>query len=638
MKRITVILFLFINLLQAQSLNMGEMNNSDLDKLRESLKEEQKFEFDNSGDNIESFEDIESLPVKIDENEYLNTIDNKYFGYNYFKTEINFFDNIPTPSDFKLGAGDEIIISMWGEINSREKFIINKEGLIYYKNIGFINISNKTIDEAEKLLSTELSKIYSTLNDSKNSTKLMLELGKLKSLNIYFSGEINKPGIQLVHPFSDIFAALVQAGGVNIEGSLRNIQLIRNNEKIDTIDFYSFFTKGSNNFANLRLVDGDIIHVPAIKERIEIKGSVLRPGFYELLADDKLSDIIGYAAGLEARASSIIVIDTITPIDKRTSQDNIISSMNIDLKSPGKTSLNNGDVVTVRDVGDSSSKVEIYGRVKVPGKYSSLNMSLKDILDIAGGFDDPIFRQTIKTDEISILRKNSKQFYSDEFKVAYKDAESFLLNVDDKIFVYEDINYRNNFTYRIEGQVNKPGTYPLVKGITVEDALRLAGGLTELSSYGSLIVSQEFTQLNDLEEEVTVTQNVANVSLDFELGANSVINALPFENVVKVEGNVYKPGLVAFERGLTMSGAIVQAGGYKPYSIKRSAYVVRTNGEIDKANIFNGRTKRLNPGDTVIVPVEPNPSDFDITTFIADLSTTLANIAAILLIVDNQTD
>ena len=239
MKRITVILFLFINLLQAQSLNMGGMNNSDLDKLRESLKEEQKFEFDNSGDNIESFEDIESLPVEIDENEYLNTLDNKYFGYNYFKTEINFFDNIPTPSDFKLGAGDEIIISMWGEINSREKFIINKEGLIYYKNIGFINISNKTIDEAEKLLSTELSKIYSTLNDSKNSTKLMLELGKLKSLNIYFSGEINKPGIQLVHPFSDIFAALVQAGGVNIEGSLRNVQIIRKNKVIENLDFYS---------------------------------------------------------------------------------------------------------------------------------------------------------------------------------------------------------------------------------------------------------------------------------------------------------------------------------------------------------------------------------------------------------------
>ena len=87
-----------------------------------------------------------------------------------------------------------------------------------------------------------------------------------------------------------------------------------------------------------------------------------------------------------------------------------------------------------------------------------------------------------------------------------------------------------------------------------------------------------------------------------------------------------------------MAQAIIQAGGYKPYSMKKRTYVRRANGEIDKANLFRGRTKRLLPGDTVVVPVDPNPSDFDITTFVADLSTTLANIAAILLIVDNQTD
>ena len=85
-----------------------------------------------------------------------------------------------------------------------------------------------------------------------------------------------------------------------------------------------------------------------------------------------------------------------------------------------------------------------------------------------------------------------------------------------------------------------------------------------------------------------------------------------------------------------MTQAIVQAGGYKPYSIKRSTYVKRANGEIDKVNIFGGRAKRLMPGDQVFVPLDPNPSDFDITTFLADLASTLANIAAILIIVDNQ--
>ena len=638
MKKITVVLFLFINLLRAQNLDIEKMSNSDLDKFKERLRQEEKFESDSPDNNFKSSSDVESLSVEIDKNENLKKIDNKYFGYNYFKTEINFFDNIPTPSDFKLGAGDEIILSLWGEINLREKFIINKEGLIYYKNIGFINNSNKTIDEAEELLSNELSKIYSTINDSENSTKLMLELGKLKSLNIYFSGEINKPGIQLVHPFSDIFAALVQVGGVNVEGSLRNIQLIRNNEKIDTIDLYSFFTKGSNDFSNLRLVDGDIIHVPPIQDRIEIKGSVLRPGFYELIADDSLKDIIGYAAGLEARASSVVTVDTITPIDKRTSQDNIISSMNIDLKNSAKISLNNGDTITVRDVGDSSSKVQIFGRIKVPGEYSSINMSLRDILDIAGGFDDPIFRQTINTDEILVLRKDKNQFYGKEFVVKYKDAESFSLNVDDKIFVYEDINYKNSSTYRVEGQVNKPGTYPLIKGITLREALKLAGGLTELTSYNHLLISQEFTELNELDEEVTTLKKVANPSLDFELGENSVINALPYENVVKVEGNVFNPGLVAYSKGLTMSQAINQAGGFMTNSLKRKSYVIKANGQIENARTFLGRTQRLDPGDTIIVPLNSNPSEFDITTFIADLSTTLANIAAILLIVDNQTN
>ena len=209
---------------------------------------------------------------------------------------------------------------------------------------------------------------------------------------------------------------------------------------------------------------------------------------------------------------------------------------------------------------------------------------------------------------------------------------------NDKIFVYEDINYRNSLTYRVEGEVNKPGTYPLTTGTTLVQALEKAQGLTELSTLDNIIIYQEFTEFSEDGIEFTQVKDVANVSLDFVLGPNSVIKALPFENVINVEGNVYSPGLVAYNRGMTMSQAIIQAGGYKPYSMKNRAYVRKANGEIDKANLFRGRTKRLSPGDTVVVPEDPNPSDFDITTFVADLSTTLANIAAILLIVDNQTN
>ena len=631
MKVLLSTLFLFLSFLHAQ-VSISDINkvaNSQLDEIRNELQ---------SGLNEVKNEsnDVISNPVVIT-NDDVELVENEYFGYNYFKSEINFFDNVPTPSDFRLGAGDEIIISLWGETNSREKFIINKEGLIYYENIGFINLSNKTLEEAENLLVNELSSIYSTLNDNENSSQLMVELGKLKSLNIYFSGEISKPGIQLVHPFSDIFVAIIQAGGVSKEGSLRNIKVIRSGNIISTIDFYKFFNEGLGSFSDLRLIDGDTIHIPAIKNRVKIEGAVLRPGFYELLPSDNLNNLINYAAGLEATASSILTVDTIVPLENRKSQDNIVSSININLNNQEQISLNNGDKIIVREIGPSDSKVEIFGRVKVPGEYSALNMSLKDLLDFSGGFDDPVYRKTIN-DDIVILRLDENQYYGKEFNINYKDAHLFDLEINDKIFVYESSNYSNSFSYTIEGEVALPGTYPLKDGLTLNEAIQFAGGVTEIGSINSVSVTKKLTTLDINGNNINEIERVSNIDLDFQITDNNTITILPKTNVIKVTGNVYNPGFIAHQsgKGMSLTNAVELAGGYKPNSIKKASYVVRANGEIEQVNIFNGRAKRIFPGDAIFVPVDPNPNEFDITSFVADLSSTLANIAAILVIADNN--
>ncbi len=633
MKNINVIFILFLSTIFAQVSvsDLNRLSNQQLDAIRAELQ--------SNTQQVNDISEVEntSAPVLITPMD--NIISEEYFGYNYLKKDISFFDNVPTPADYKLGPGDEIIISLWGENNSRESFTLNKDGMIYYNNIGFINLSNNTLESAEILLTEELSRIYSTLKDINNPTTLMLELGQLKSINIYFSGHIENPGINLVHPFSDIFSAIVQAGGIDNNGSLRTVQLIRNNQIITTVDFYSFFMNGTNTFSNIKLIDGDTIHIPSFKNRISISGEVNRPSSYELLSNESILDLIGYASGFSSDASSTLILNQIIPVEKRFSDDNARTSIALDFKNSKSTSLNNGDNVKVLPISDVDVNVEVFGRIKSPGVYpASSNRSLKYVLDIAGGFDDPIFRKTIRENEITILRKDENQFYSLEILTSYKDADKLQLMPNDKIFIYEDINYRNNFTYRVEGEVNKPGTFPLTAGTTVSQALEKAQGLTELSTLDNIIVYQEFTEIQDDGTEVTQIKDVASVSLDFVLGSRSVIKALPFENVINVEGNVYNPGLVAYDRGITMSQAIIQAGGYKPYSMKKRAYVRKANGEIDKANLFRGRTKRLSPGDTVVVPVNPDPSDFDITAFVADLSTTLANIAAILLIVDNQTD
>ena len=635
MNKKIIISLLFVSMLfsQASLSDINKMANKELDKLRNEIKNSSELIEDKKLNDSDQESDIVVLDYKATE-----VLSSQYFGFDYFNKEVTFFDNIPTPLDYRLGPGDEVTISLWGETNLRETLTINKDGMVYYENIGFINLSNKTLESAELLLVQEFSKIYSTLKDGANPTTLMLELGKLKSINIYFSGNINNPGINLVHPFSDIFSAIVQAGGVSDKGSLRDIQLIRNGQIITTVDFYSFFINGKNTFSNIKIIDGDTIHIPSFKNRIAISGEVNRPSIYELTSNESLSHIITYASGLTSKASSTLILNQIIPVEERLSDDNARTSVAINFKNKESITLNNGDTIQVPSISPVDLNITVYGRVKFPGSYPGANTTLKNVLDIAGGFDDPIFRKTIREDSIIILRQDTNQFYGKEIKVEYKNADQFKLEINDKIFVYEDINYKNNFTYRVKGEVYKPGTYAIgAATTTVREALSLAGGLTELSSVRNLTVKQEFTELDDEGNKITTSEPVNNVTLDFELGINSVIIASPLENVVRVEGNVYNPGLITFSKGYRYPRYIELAGGYKSDTLKNKTYIKRANGNIEKVNgFFISRGKKVYPGDTIIVPVNPDPNDFDITAFISDLSTTLANIAAILLIVDSN--
>lgn len=479
----------------------------------------------------------------------------------------------------------------------------------------------------------------------------MLELGRIKSINVYFSGQVNNPGISLVHPFSDIISALIQAGGINSDGSLRQIKLIRSDETIYSFDLYSFFVGGKGDFKNIRIIDGDIIHVPVVNKRVKIEGEVINPKFYELLNTDTLSNLVNYSGGLTALASSKAIVDNILTLQSRISDDNAKVSQSVSLLNSKQIFLSNGSRVNILPIADNDKNVTIFGRVVAPGDYPAYkldisskdevlkNMTLKNLLDMAGGFDDEIFRKTVD-DNITILRKDEEQFYGKEYIVNYKNSDAFSLKVNDKVFVYEKPNYRNSFTYTIKGEVNKPGTYSLKEGLTLEAAINLAGGITEIGSINSVSVEKTLLRIDENGNEIEEKEMVGNIGKDFLISDENIITILPKTNVIRVGGNVYNPGLVSTEglSSITMSNAIELAGGYKPYSVKKSVYVVRANGQIEKANIFRGKVKRVFPGDSIFVPLDPNPQDFDAASFTADLLGVLTNLVAIFAIVDNNSD
>lgn len=640
-------------LLFSMLLAQTTLSNDQLDLLRNQLS--QGSEIADTNILIEetsdlTSEDFEEVTIEAEE-DVIPLNNDLYFGYKYFENEINFFDNTPTSADYRLGAGDEIILSLWGEVNSREKITINKEGLIYFENLGFINVSNMTIAQAEKVLKDRLQNIYSTLKEDIATTDLMIEVSNLKSINVYLSGEVQSPGVHLVHPFSDIFSALIQSGGPTLNGSLRQIQLIRNGEIISSTDLYTFFSSGLGNFSSQKLLNGDVINVPPVGIRVLAEGELNNLGYYELLADETINSLINYAGGLTSNSSNTVIINEIIPMGKRTSDDAARTGKVISLSNASKISLNNGSTINILPISNNTVSVTVFGRVSFPGEYPLYKnlfssskeqqleaLSLKELLGIVGGFEDPVFRKTI-SDKIVVLRQDENQFYGKEFVIDYADSDNFKLNINDKVFVYENSNYDNSFTYTIEGEVNSPGTYPLKEGTTLQDAINIAGGVSPMGSINSVSVSKDFASFDSEGNTVMETALVGNINLSFEIADKNIITILPKTNVVRVDGNVYSPGFIAYSSSvMSMSKAIELAGGYKPNSLKKNAYVIRANGEIEKADLFRGRAKRVFPGDAIFVPVDPNPSQFNIAAFTADILSVLTNIAAILVIVDNNSD
>ena len=620
MKNLSIIYSLLLSFIFAQA-PLNNLTNQQLNLIKDKVMNPEQ-ELNNVPES--SFDETGLKSVTI--NSMSPTLEDKsvFFGYNYFLKDVNIFDNIPTPKDYQLGPGDEIVLSLWGETNSRESFIINKDGLIYYPDLGFISIASLTIVQAEKLLLSQLSKIYSKLLDG--STGLKIELLNLKSINVYFTGQVNTPGMSLIHPFSDIFSALVQVGGIKESGSLREIKIIRSGEVLASVDFYSFFSNGDENFSNIKLIDGDIIHVPPVKTRVEIAGSILNEGFFEVIDGESIQEIINYAGGLKSDAGTSAVLDQIIPFQARLSDDNSRKSKNINIDDFANEFFNNGDLLTILSISSVESKVEVIGRVKNPGFYSA-SSNLKEILKLAGGFEDPDYKQSINTDKIVILRKNNKMVYSEELSSSYQDSNNFLMNPGDKVLVYENSLYDKRLIYFINGEVHQAGAYILSEDETISSAIKKAGGISKLGDSKNI---DYFLESN--EEVFNINQNTKVLS-------GSTITVNPKINYFYVEGNVYNPGPISLNQNLSFSTrkALELAGGPKKNSEMRKVYIVRSNGKIIKnSNTFSRAMSRVYAGDKLVVPLNENPSQFEITQFISDLASTLANIAAILVIIDNQ--
>ena len=393
-KYLLVILFnLFTNIIFSQSLQDIERLKKELDRKNSEI---------NNQDDMEDFEEFrrenfDAEVVRFNPNDSKAIIKDSlklnYFGYDFFtkRDTVKFWENLPVPSGYIIGPGDEITISIWGQTQIRKKYIVSREGKIYDEKVGIVIVSGKTVDGLNKFLKKKYGQVYSTLKDPNPSSYIDISLGELRSINVNFVGEVKYPGVYALHPFSNLVTGLFRSGGVNYTGSLRNIYIKRDGKRIGGLDLYKYLISGSLP-KNIQLMDQDIVVVPVRKNTIEVDSSIVRPGIYEALEGESIKDIIKYSGGLNKEASNTISIKRITPLQERMPESLANENYYISYDDASRIKVQNGDRVEVKSIFKSLQQVEILGQVKKQGIYNFYDgMTMSELIDLSGGFNDTTF-------------------------------------------------------------------------------------------------------------------------------------------------------------------------------------------------------------------------------------------------------
>ena len=294
------------------------------------------------------------------------------FGYGLFAGQplsLAPLDDLPVPDNYVLGPGDEIEVRIYGKKEANYQLVINREGSIDLPELGPFNARGLTYQQLKQELSDLIKRRMIGVD-------VTVSLGRLKTMQVFVLGEAHAPGSYVVSSLSTVTQALKAAGGVAKLGSLRDIQVKRNNQIIKRIDLYDLLITG-NTRSNISLQQGDVVFIPVKKKTVAVHGLVKRPAIYELLDDTAIDRVIALAGGLGIGASSLVKVERLNRNGRKVFE--------IDLQSRAdrnRFALQNGDEISVAKLTDFYRQaIQLTGAVAQPGAYPwRQGMTVSDIL------------------------------------------------------------------------------------------------------------------------------------------------------------------------------------------------------------------------------------------------------------------
>jgi protein involved in polysaccharide export with SLBB domain len=582
----------------------------------------------------------------------------RQYGYDLFRSLPASFgptSDAPVGPDYVLGPGDTLQAYMWGMVDNVLTLPVNQRGEIFLPKVGTLPVRGMALGEARRLIQEQLSRQFSGF-------RLSLSLTELRSIQAYVVGEAARPGVYTLSSLSTVTNALFASGGPSKLGSLRNISLIRHNRTIGTLDLYEFLLKGDRS-KDFRVESGDTIFIPPIGPVVAIAGNVKRPAVYELKGSTRVHDVLQHMAG---GITPTGYLQRVQVQRVKAHQERVILDLNLSAVSRsgdrGNILVEEGDIIKIFPIDTRVyNAVNVEGFVRRPGAYElKRGMRLSDLLPPSEVLPEAYLErvEVIRTKPDftrEVLATNLRELWLGDY------SRDIILEAQDQIVVGSET--RTLGAIMLQGEVKRPGLYPIVRGERLSSVLKRAGGYTDQAYLrGALFIrerlraqqqeeldrfikTQEEALLNEAarsaagslelagsaREEATLQQQSVQqrrqlldllrskvvlgrlvVKLDSPEALEGTANDIILEqgdfltipkqpSSVLVIGSVRNPTAVVYDEGHDVEYYLNRAGGLNKEADKDELHIVKADGSATAGFL---KLRKVEAGDIIVAPAK----------------------------------
>lgn len=579
----------------------------------------------------------------------------------------------PVPPDYRLGAGDQLVLILTGDVEQTYPLVVTREGFVLIPQVGQVYVANLTMDQLRSALYDRLGKVYSGVRRGADArTRFDVAVANVRVNQVYVVGEVSQPGSYQISALGTVMTALYAAGGPTEKGNTRQVEVRRSGKLVATVDLYDYLLRG-NTQNDVRLETGDVVYVPVYGTRIQIVGAVPRPAVYDFLPGQTLADAIKTAGGFRPDAAlRRVSILRILPDGARGPGPAPRAMIDVQLTSGGADSSLRGIVVPPVPLmaGDSividslpglgeSYYVAIAGMVNKPGAYPwRPGITLRDLVLIARGprvgadlkeaevARLPIDRSSgqlattirVPLDSTYLFERDSAGKYLGPpgVPIPASGAPEVPLQPYDNVLILRQPDFDFQRTVTLGGEVKYPGTYSLkTKTDRLVDIIARAGGLTAHAYPDGIRFYRNANRVGRIDVDLTEALKDSTSRYNVILQAGDSIEVPEFEPSVKVSGAVNSPGSVVWQRGMSLADFISAAGGFSQHADEKNVSVRFANGRVETrhSHAFWTNNPTPGPGSEVFVPAtDPNAPHTDYVALFGAIAQILASTVAIIVV------